>query len=238
VLAPLRRLRLILWRAALRARLRRHGVRLKIAVGRDVRVAGRPGLDIEIHGARRGGSVTIAVGDHVRIGRGAVLDVLPGRDSVVELGLGAALADHVRLVLRGGAIRLADHVHLRDGCELKAAGELTLGAHALCTRGASVHCDERVAIGAHAVLAERVTVIDSDHTHDGSDTWLMEQPLRVEPVEIADNVLVGANSVVLRGARVARNSVIAAGSVVVAGDYPPATLLAGVPACPVKTLAR
>ena len=168
MLAPLRRLRLAVWRLALQARLRRHGVRLRMTVGQGVRVAGRPAVDIDVHGARRAGTLAVSVGDRVRVGRGCVIEILPGSTTRSSWVMGSRCKTTVRFVLRGGTIRLAEHVHLRDGCELKAAGELTVGARTLCTRGATIHCDERVAIGALVVLGARVMVIDSDHTHDGS----------------------------------------------------------------------
>lgn len=235
-LEPLRRLRLCLRVLLLRARLRRQGVRLDLDVGRNVRLAGLPRLDVDPYGARPGGTVTLRIADHVRIGRDLILDVRPGCDHVLELGEGCLLGDHVRLQLRGGAIRLADHVNVRDFCELKSAGELTVGARVVCARNVTLHCVERVTVGASAAIAERVTVTDSDHGTDGSDVWSLAQPLHVDPVQIGDNAFVGTNAVVLRGVRLGANVVVAAGAVVRAGEVPAGWLVAGVPAKPVKAL--
>lgn len=237
ILNAVRSLRLRLWAAGLRARLRRQGVRLDWQVGRDVRLAGPPRLDIDAHQATPGGSLLVRIGDRTQIGRDLVLDVRPGGDHVLELGAGCLLQDHVRLQLRGGAIRLGDHVNVRDFCELKSAGELTLGPSAICGRNVTLHCAERLALGAFVGLAERVTVTDSDHANDGSDTWFMAQPLRVEPVELGDNSFVATNAVLLRGVRLGANAVVAAGAVVTAGELPAGWLVAGVPARAVKPLS-
>lgn len=231
-----RRLRLGWWTLGLRARLRRQGVRLEVVVGRNVRFAGPPRLDLDAHDARPGGTLTLRIADHARIGRDLILDVRPGVDHVLELGEGCLLGDHVRMQLRGGAIRLADHVNVRDFCELKSAGELTLGPSAICGRNVTLHCVERVALGAFVGLAERVTVTDSDHANDGSGTWFMAQPLHVEPVTLGDNAFVATNAVLLRGVRLGANAVVAAGAVVTAGEYAPGWLIAGVPARAVKAL--
>jgi carbonic anhydrase/acetyltransferase-like protein (isoleucine patch superfamily) len=54
---------------------------------------------------------------------------------------------------------------------------------------------------------------------------------------VHDYVLVGMNSTLLEGAEVGPNSIVAAGSVVLEGQKtPPAVLLAGVPAKPVRSL--
>jgi acetyltransferase-like isoleucine patch superfamily enzyme len=235
VLAPIRRLRVAWWLLALRLRLRRHGVRLRVAVGPNLRLAGRPRLDLD-PGDGRGGTLTVGIGSDVRVGRDLVLDVRPGLDHVVELGAGVILQDHVRLQVRGGAIRLAEHVQVRDHCELKSGGELTVGARAVIGRGSTLHCEQRVSLGAHVGLAPLVTILDSDHAADGSGKWFLDQPLLVEPVVVEDNVLLGANAVLLRGAVVQANAIVAAGAVVLAGEHPAGSLLGGVPARPLKQL--
>lgn len=231
----MRRLRLKLWLAAIRLRLRRHGVRLELSLGRDVRLAGRPRLDIDPYGTT-GGALRLAIGDHVRVGRDLVLEVRLGAEHVFEIGEGSVLQDHVRLQGRGGAIRLADHVQVRDFCELKSAGELTLGTRAICGRNVTLHCVESVALGARVGLAERVTITDSDHGHDGSERWFMDQPVVVGPVVLEDNAFVATNSVVLRGSRLGRNSVVAAGAVVAGLELPAGHLGGGVPARVLKNL--
>lgn len=55
-------------------------------------------------------------------------------------------------------------------------------------------------------------------------------------IEIGDNVWLGANVTVLKGARIGADSVVATGAVVTAGTYPPRSILAGMPAKVVKTL--
>lgn len=57
------------------------------------------------------------------------------------------------------------------------------------------------------------------------------------PTEIGDFVFVGANAVVLMGARIGDHSIIAAGAVVLEGtSVPPYSLVAGVPARVVRDL--
>jgi acetyltransferase-like isoleucine patch superfamily enzyme len=236
ILHAVRTLRLRCWALGLRARLRRQGVRLELHLGRNVRFAGPPRLDIDPHGAVPGGSLALRIGANTRVGRDLILDVRPGGDHVVELGEGCLLGDHVRLQLRGGAMRMGERVNVRDFCELKTAGELTLGASAICGRSVTLHCVERVTLGAFVGLAERVTITDSDHASDGSDTWFMAQPLHVEPVSLGDNAFVATNAVLLRGVRLGADAVVAAGAVVQGGDLPAGWLIAGVPARAVKPL--
>lgn len=236
MLAAARRLRLVLWGLRLRARLRRQGVALRLHAGDNLRVAGPPRLDLDLPAGARGGRLTLRIGRDVRIGRDLVLDLRPGGEHVIEVGDGSVLQDHVRLQLRGGSIRLADHVQLRDFCELKSAGELTLGSRVVCGRSASLHCVERVALGPRVGIGGCVTITDSDHAADGSDTWFLDQPLHVAPVVLEDNAWVGSNAVVLRGSRLGRNAVVAAGAVLVGLGVEPGWLAGGVPARPLRSL--
>jgi acetyltransferase-like isoleucine patch superfamily enzyme len=223
--------------AGLRLRLRRHGMRAELSVGRNVRFAGRPRLDIDPFGTS-GGELRLTIGDHVRVGRDLVVEVRLGQRHVIELGEGSVLQDHVRLQGRGGAIRLADHVQLRDFCELKSAGELTLATRAICGRNVTLHCEQEVSLGAYVGLAERVTITDSDHGHDGSDRWFMDQPVIAAPVVLEDNAFVATNAVVLRGSVLRRNAVVAAGAVLAGLEVPAGHLAGGVPARTLKALSE
>lgn len=55
------------------------------------------------------------------------------------------------------------------------------------------------------------------------------EPASAVPVVIEDDVLIGANAVVIEGCRVGKGAVVAAGAVVVS-DVAPNTVVAGVPA--------
>ena len=87
-----------------------------------------------------------------------------------------------------------------------------------------------------AVLGGRATV--GAHCHVGAGTVLagVVEPASATPVVIEDDVLIGANAVVLEGVRVGRGAVVAAGAVVVE-DVPAGAVVAGVPARVIKQAA-
>src|SRR5436190_1871820 len=102
--------------------------------------------------------------------------------------------------------------------------------------GSVVHCTERIELHDFVGTGERVTMIDSEKRHDGSDTHFLRQPLRVEPVVVGRNTFVAANAVITHGSRIGPNAVVAAGPVLTGGDYPGGHTLAGAPAKPVRQL--
>jgi acetyltransferase-like isoleucine patch superfamily enzyme len=225
------RLRFRLWTALLGLQLRRRGARLTVDAPHGARMDTWP--HVTVGDAVR--SFTLRVARGVKLGRATHIDLLAG-DNVLEIGDGAYLLHGVRIQLRAGTIRLGPHVNLRDGVVLKSEGELDIGYEVPVSYGAMIHCVERITIDDRAGLAERVTVVDSDHTHDGTDAYFLANPLKVAPVHIGSNVFVCANAVVTRGADIGANSVIAANAVIGEGEHPGGRLYAGAPARPIREL--
>ena len=230
------RLRFRVWVAMLGFQLRRRGARLVVDAPHGARMGSLPSVDVEPLGDGEG-VFTLRLGRGVRLGRATHIDIHAGGTNLLEMGDGAYLMHGVRLQLRGGAIRMAEHVNVRDGAVLKTEGELILGREVPVSYGCTIHCVERVELADRCGLAERVTVADSDHTHHGDDRYFLATPLKVGPVHIGPNVFVCANAVITRGARIGANSVVGAGAVVGEGEHPAGWLIAGIPARPVRELA-
>lgn len=232
VLELLRALRFRAWAFGVRLRLRRLGGALVLDVAAPPRLRGLPHVDIDGFP----GTLTLRIGRDVQIGRDLVLDLAAGADGEIVLGDGVTLQDGVRLQAWGGRIEVEAGAQVRDRCELKSTGDLRLGARCVLSRTATLHCHERIHIGERCAIAERTTIIDSDHGFDGSDTFVLEQPVRSAPISIGQNVFVGTNVVILRGTTVGDRAVIAAGAVLNGGDHPAAHIVAGVPARTLRPL--
>ena len=87
--------------------------------------------------------------------------------------------------------------------------------------------DMNAVIGARGILGKNV------HLGACSVVAGVLEPPSATPVIIEDDVLIGANSVILEGVRVGKGSVVAAGSVVTK-DVPPGVVVAGSPARIIK----
>jgi acetyltransferase-like isoleucine patch superfamily enzyme len=228
----LRALRFRAWALGVRLRLRRLGGDLVLDVAAPPRLRGLPHVDVDGFP----GVLTLRIGRDVQVGRDLVLDLAAGVDGEIVLGDGVTLQDGVRLQPWGGRIRIDAGAQVRDRCELKSTGDLRLGARCVLSRTATLHCHERIDIGPRCAIAERTTIIDSDHGFDGSDTFVLEQPVRSAPITIGENVFIGTNVVILRGSVVGDRAVVAAGAVLNGGDFPSAHIVAGVPARTLRPL--
>ncbi|WP_312282016.1 2,3,4,5-tetrahydropyridine-2,6-dicarboxylate N-acetyltransferase [Oscillibacter sp.] len=118
---------------------------------------------------------------------------------------------------------------IREKVEIGEGAVIMMGA--ILNIGAIVGPGTMIDMG--AVLGGRATV--GAHCHIGAGAVLagVVEPASATPVIVEDNVLVGANAVVIEGIRIGKNAVVAAGAVVVE-DVPENAVVAGCPARIVK----
>ena len=88
-------------------------------------------------------------------------------------------------------------------------------------------------IDMNAVLGARATVGRNAHIGAGAVLAGVLEPPSATPVIVEDDVLVGANAVVLEGVRIGKGAVVAAGAVVTE-DIPAGAVAAGSPAKVIK----
>ncbi|MGB2993632.1 MAG: DapH/DapD/GlmU-related protein, partial [Paenisporosarcina sp.] len=86
-----------------------------------------------------------------------------------------------------------------------------------------------------AILGGRATVGKNCHIGAGAVLAGVIEPPSAMPVIVEDDVLIGANAVVLEGVKIGKGSVVAAGAIVTK-DVPPYTVVAGMPAKVIKEI--
>ncbi|TQS70787.1 acyltransferase [Rhodobacteraceae bacterium] len=87
----------------------------------------------------------------------------------------------------------------------------------------------KITIGNDVRIASHATLVGFDHGTQQTDVPIRSQPLVSQGIDIGDDVWIGANAVVLDGARIGNGAVIAAGAVV-RGHIPAMAVAGGVPA--------
>jgi tetrahydrodipicolinate N-acetyltransferase len=90
-------------------------------------------------------------------------------------------------------------------------------------------------IDMNVVLGGRATVGKNCHIGAGSVLAGVIEPPSAKPVVVEDDVVIGANAVVLEGVTVGKGAVVAAGAIVVE-DVAPYTVVAGTPARVIKEI--
>lgn len=132
-----------------------------------------------------------------------------------------SLRDYVLEVdRRNSAIPLLDISHIEARIEPGAVirEHVVIGKNAVIMMGAVINIGAIIGDGTmidmNAVVGARGTIGKNCHIGAGAVVAGVLEPPSKQPVIIEDNVLIGANAVILEGVVIGRNAVVAAGSVV------------------------
>ena len=158
-------------------------------------------------------SERLVLGAYAAIGEGSLIDASGRRG--VRLGKGAKLGRRVivtttsQLSKRGVGLTLGDFTGIGDYAHIGCSGGVTFGSNVIAGPYLTCHSQEHV-------------------TDD------LEKPIRLQgthegEVVVGDDVWLGARVTLLSGARVGDGCIVAAGSVV-RGDFPPRSVIGGLPA--------
>lgn len=134
-----------------------------------------------------------------------------------------------RLVIGGGTLLRSINVPVE--LAVGRGGLLEIGENSVLNYGTSVGAMGSISIGARVRIGPYVMIIDTEF-HSIYDRKLMPEP---RPIVIEDDVWLGAKCSVLPGVTIGRGSIVGVSSVV-GTNIPPFTMVAGVPARPVKKL--
>jgi acetyltransferase-like isoleucine patch superfamily enzyme len=133
------------------------------------------------------------------------------------------------------------HINLHSPVKLFAdrpGAEIRIGNKTRIV-GTCIHAYQSVVIGSNCLIAANCQIFDGN----GHDLSFPDVEDRIntrgtsKPVNIGDNVWIGANSIVLPGVTIGRGSVISVNSVV-NKDIPPMVVAAGNPAIVIKNYAE
>ncbi|MFL0269832.1 2,3,4,5-tetrahydropyridine-2,6-dicarboxylate N-acetyltransferase [Candidatus Clostridium radicumherbarum] len=142
---------------------------------------------------------------------------------------------------RNSAIPLMDLLNIDARIEPGAIirDKVVIGKSAVIMMGAVVNIGAEIGEGAmidmNAVVGARGKIGNRVHLGAGAVVAGVLEPPSKDPCEIGDDVLIGANSVILEGVKIGKGSVVAAGSVVVE-DVPAGVVVAGTPAKIIKVV--
>jgi len=125
---------------------------------------------------------------------------------------------HINARIEPGAI-IRDKVEIGDNAVIMMGAVINIGAEI----GAKTMIDMGAVLGGRAIVGE--------NSHIGANAVLagVVEPASAQPVRIGNNVIVGANAVVLEGVQVGDDAVVGAGAIVTK-DVAAGTVVAGVPA--------
>ena len=115
----------------------------------------------------------------------------------------------------GGELHIGRKFRMRDGAKIRVrkGAACVIGKNVSINSNNMVACHEKITIGDNVQFSPNVQIYDHDHDFR-ADGGISAMKYKTSPVQIGNNVWIGANTVILRGTVIGNNCVIAAGSIV------------------------
>jgi putative colanic acid biosynthesis acetyltransferase WcaF len=136
-----------------------------------------------------------------------------------------------RGLLRAFGARIGAGVLIRPGVEVTFPWKVSIGDNTWIGDDVTLYSLGPIKIGANSVISQKSYICAADH-----DYSQVAFPIRERPIEIGDQVWIGADVFVGPGVKVADGTVVGARSTVV-NDLPAAMICVGSPCKPIKSRA-
>jgi acetyltransferase-like isoleucine patch superfamily enzyme len=126
---------------------------------------------------------------------------------------------------KNSKLSLGEKVNFKSGSKIRVrkGAKLKIGRNTFLNHGCLLVAHEKIIVGNNVQLGPNVLIYDHDHDFKKKN-GLKNLQYKTSPVEIGDNVWIGANTVILRGTKIGDNCVIGAGSVI-KGEFPNSTII-------------
>ena len=137
----------------------------------------------------------------------------------------------VRFEVREGYGRLVVGAYTHFGAHARVRaheGTLRIGAKSVIGIRNTINCWIDISIGQACLFGDDVYICDFDHVTTSLEVPIKDQGIVKTPVRIGDDVWLGTKVVVTRGTDIGDHCVVAAAAVA-RGDYPPRSVVAGIP---------
>ncbi len=184
-------------------------------------------LILDMHGmAAIENNVRLRFADHIHLDHGVYIDqgaYLHACPSGIAIGENS-------IVMHGAVL------HVYNFRDLPHAG-IKIGRESLIGEYCVIRGQGGVQIGDRVYTSPFTQIIAVNHIYDDPNRPFVDQGISAKGIVIEDDVWLGASAVITDGVRIGKGSVVAAGAVVTK-DVPPHTVVAGVPARPIKTIGK
>ncbi len=138
------------------------------------------------------------------------------------------------LMFLGNRISIGPMVRLEVHPQAQSNASITIGDDSVIEHGVHIYAAGQLKIGRSALIASGCMITDNNHGHFPPAGSYARQPLTTKTTTLGENVWLGENVAVLPGSSIGDNVVIGANSVVV-GEIPPNCIAVGSPAKPIKS---
>lgn len=125
--------------------------------------------------------------------------------------------------------KCGENVVVFSGAYITYLENFVLGRNISIHENCNIGCMGGLKVGDNVMISQGSSILTSDHDYLQNHQPMRDAPLILKPVEIGDDVWIGANAVITAGITIGGGAVIGAGAVVT-HDIEPGSIYGGVPA--------
>ena len=130
-------------------------------------------------------------------------------------------------------IHMAPNTRIKRNVIVQGSGILHIGLNSYISSFCVIGVNESISIGENVMIADSVSIRDTDHAFDRTDIPMKQQGITTKPIVISDDVWIGYGAVITKGITIGQGAIIGANAVVTK-DVAPFTIVGGVPAKLIK----
>lgn len=149
------------------------------------------------------------------------------KTGMIQLGLRYALVKSL-------AKQVGQNVRINENVYLLNIHNITIGSNVSIWPMSYVEGSGGIVIGNDVSIAHSVTIMSEEHEYTDRNLPIKDQGKTFAPVEIKDNVWIGAKATILSGVTIGTGAIVGAGAVVT-NDVPDNSIVVGIPARVIKT---
>ena len=112
---------------------------------------------------------------------------------------------------------------------LQGSGTVTLGKNSFIGSFSTIGCNGAITIGDNVMIAQGVSIRDTDHNFEELNIPMIRQGVKVTQVVIGNDVWIGHGATILKGVTIGDGAIVAAGAVVIS-DISSFAIVGGIPA--------
>lgn len=116
---------------------------------------------------------------------------------------------------------------------MQGSGKIIIGRNSYISSYSVIGINESLKIGKNVMIADNVTIRDTNHAFNRLDIPMMQQGIVTSPIVIEDDVWIGHGVIITSGVTICTGAIVAAGAVVTK-DVPAYAIVGGVPAKIIK----
>ena len=133
----------------------------------------------------------------------------------------------------GLQVKLGKNAKIHSHVIIQGSSILSLGDNSFIGEFSVIGVNEKIEIGKNVMIAQSVSIRDTDHKFEDLNIDMRNQGITTAPVIIEDNVWVGYGVVITKGVKIGSGAIIAANAVVTE-DVPSNAIVGGIPAKIIK----